>query len=137
MLCAVLTSIGFASCSKGETKLYEKNDALSQSIAYSSANNKTPTDSLRIGWSQSSSLNPFFVTANLNYDAMCLMYQSLYKTDSAYIPYEQIDQVDFTEDSVIVSYQGISLTIYLGEDAETEKFPRYMYNFIMELLENQ
>lgn len=53
------------------------------------------------------------------------------------IPYEQIDQVDFTEDSVIVSYQGISLTIYLGEDAETEKFPRYMYNFIMELLENQ
>ena len=90
VLCAVLTSIGFASCSMGETKLYEKNDALSQSIAYSSANNKTPTDSLRIGWSQSSSLNPFFVTANLNYDAMCLMYQSLYKTDSAYIPYEQI-----------------------------------------------
>lgn len=53
------------------------------------------------------------------------------------IPYEQIDQVDFTEDSVIVSYQGVSLTIYLGEDAETEKFPRCMYNFIMELLENQ
>lgn len=52
------------------------------------------------------------------------------------IPYEQIEQVDFTDDSVVISYQGVSLMIYLGEDAESEKFPRYMYNFIMELLEN-
>ena len=52
------------------------------------------------------------------------------------IPYEQIEKVDFTDDSVVISYQGVSLTIYVGEDAESEKFPRYMYNFIMELLEN-
>lgn len=52
------------------------------------------------------------------------------------IPYEQIEQVDFTDDSVILSYQGVSLTIYLGENAVYEKFPRYMYNFIMEILEN-
>ena len=52
------------------------------------------------------------------------------------IPYEQIEQVDFTDDSVILSYQGVSLTIYLGENAAQEKFPRYMYNFIMEILEN-
>lgn len=90
VLCTVLTALSLVSCTKGETRLYEKNGDDSPSVAYSANDNRTPTDSLRIGWSQSTPLNPFFITANLNFDMICLMYQSLYKTDTAYIPYEQI-----------------------------------------------
>lgn len=99
VLCAALTCLSLVSCAESETKLYEKDDGNSQSAVYSASNNRTPTDSLRIGWSQSSSLNPFFVTANLNFDAICLMYQSLYKTDSAYIPFEQIAKSSVFKDS--------------------------------------
>lgn len=68
-----------------------------------------------------------------------LLVRYLFLIEKVYEPGSPLalDNGQFAEDSVIANYQGISFRIYLGEDAETEKFPRYMYNFIMELLENQ
>ncbi|MGN0169858.1 MAG: hypothetical protein ACI39H_03735 [Lachnospiraceae bacterium] len=51
------------------------------------------------------------------------------------IPYEEIESVDFDEEEVLIEFGGKSTTLYLGEDAEAEKYPRYMYNFIMDILE--
>ena len=51
------------------------------------------------------------------------------------IPYDKIESVDYDDDEVIIHYAGVSESIYLGEDAEEEKYPRYMYNFIMDILE--
>lgn len=62
-------------------------------------------------------------------------------TDSAgsveEIPYLDIESVDYNDDSVTIQYASSSCSLYLGEDATKEKYPRYMYNFIMDILELQ
>lgn len=90
-LTAAALSLCFTSCQKKETKLYENGDQPDSTLSYS-ASERVSTDALRIGWSSNTSVNPFYIKANLNYSMICLMYQSLYKTDSAYIPYEQLAQ---------------------------------------------
>lgn len=51
------------------------------------------------------------------------------------IRYENIEAVDFDEDSVLIQHSGEKTTIWLGDNAEEEKYPRYMYNYIMDILE--
>ena len=51
------------------------------------------------------------------------------------IKYSDITKVDFDSTEVFVEHNNTTTKIYLGEDAEEEKYPRYMYNFIMDLLE--
>lgn len=54
------------------------------------------------------------------------------------IPYESIDDVDFDEKNTIITVGGVGgevIKLELGPNAEDEKYSRYMYNFISELLE--
>lgn len=51
------------------------------------------------------------------------------------ISYESITQVDFDDEDIIITHEGETTYINMGEDAEEEKYPRYMYNFIMDILE--
>lgn len=51
------------------------------------------------------------------------------------IMYEDIEAVDFDDDSVLIKHSSETTTIWLGDDAEEEKYPRYMYNYIMDILE--
>ena len=43
---------------------------------------------------------------------------------------EEVDDTD-----IIIEHGDTELSITLGEDAEDEKYPRYMYNFIMDILD--
>lgn len=51
------------------------------------------------------------------------------------IPYTEIDSVDYDEDEVIINHSGVSTELYLGMESREEKYSRYMYNFIMDILE--
>ncbi|GEM_PF-1057892 len=51
------------------------------------------------------------------------------------IAYTDITHVDFDDEYIMISGKGEEISIYLGDDAEEEKYPRYMYNFIMDILE--
>lgn len=51
------------------------------------------------------------------------------------IPYDSIDEVDFDEENTIITVGEDIIKLELGPDAEDEKYSRYMYNFISELLE--
>ena len=51
------------------------------------------------------------------------------------IPYSEIERVDFDDTDIIIEHGDTVLSINLGEDAEDEKYPRYMYNFIMDILD--
>ena len=51
------------------------------------------------------------------------------------IPYSEIERVDFDDTDIIIEHGDTVLSITLGEDAEDEKYPRYMYNFIMDILD--
>ena len=51
------------------------------------------------------------------------------------IPYSEIERVDFDDTDIIIEHGDTELSITLGEDAEDEKYPRYMYNFIMDILD--
>ena len=49
--------------------------------------------------------------------------------------YKDITGVDFGEEYVIIKHNNETTNISLREDAEEEKYSRYMYNFIMDILE--
>ena len=51
------------------------------------------------------------------------------------IPYKSISAVDFDEDSVFIKHGNANTNIALGDEAEDEKYPRYMYTFIMDILD--
>lgn len=51
------------------------------------------------------------------------------------IVYETIRTVDFDADSVIIGHAEETTNVFLGDDAVDEKYSRYMYNFIMDILE--
>lgn len=51
------------------------------------------------------------------------------------IPYSEIERVDFDDTDIIIEHGDTVLSITLGEDAEDEKYPQYMYNFIMDILD--
>lgn len=51
------------------------------------------------------------------------------------VPYADIRKVDFAGDEVLVEYGDSSVTMNLGDDAEDEKYTRYMYNFIMDIVD--
>ena len=51
------------------------------------------------------------------------------------IPYSEIERVDFDDTDIIIEHGDTVHSITLGEDAEDEKYPRYMYNFIMDILD--
>ena len=51
------------------------------------------------------------------------------------IPYDQIEKVDYDKDDVLLHYAGAKHALYLGLDAAEEKYPKHMYNFIMDILE--
>ncbi len=51
------------------------------------------------------------------------------------IPYSEIERVDFDDTDIIIEHGDTVLSITLGEDAEDERYPRYMYNFIMDILD--
>lgn len=51
------------------------------------------------------------------------------------ITYESINEVDFDEENTILKVGEETIKLELGPDAEDEKYSRYMYNFISELLE--
>lgn len=42
---------------------------------------------------------------------------------------------NFDDTDIIIEHGDTVLSITLGEDAEDEKYPRYMYNFIMDILD--
>jgi len=51
------------------------------------------------------------------------------------VEYNAISSVDYDEESVCITTINSSMNIFLGEDAEEEKYPRYMYNFIMDIVD--
>lgn len=52
------------------------------------------------------------------------------------IYYSEIKEVTFSEDCIFIdSKPDGNTTVYLGAYAEDEKYPRYMYNFIMDILD--
>lgn len=51
------------------------------------------------------------------------------------VAYADISAVDYNDHSVTISYNGGTCALYLGENAEDEKYSRYMYNFIMDIME--
>ena len=42
------------------------------------------------------------------------------------IPYSEIERVDFDDTDIIIEHGDTVLSITLGEDAEDEKYPRYI-----------
>ena len=46
-----------------------------------------------------------------------------------------LERVDFDDTDIIIEHGDTVHSITLGEDAEDEKYPRYMYNFIMDILD--
>ena len=116
-----------ASCSGRETKLYESNTGANEPISYS-ASQRVNVNTLRIGWSSQTSINPFYIKANLNYNMICLIYQSLYKTDSAYIPYEQLAAGCTVKDPLTVSVKMRSDAHFSDSSAVTAQDAVYSFN---------
>ena len=56
-------------------------------------------------------------------------------TDVIRINYLEISKVDYDETDIIIEHENITTRMSLGDDAEDEKYPRYMYSFIMDILE--
>lgn len=51
------------------------------------------------------------------------------------VSYKEIDNVDFDESSIQIKYSDKTINIELGENVEEEKYSRYMYNFIMDIVD--
>lgn len=51
------------------------------------------------------------------------------------IKHTYITKVDYDETDVLIEHDNTTTRISLGEDAEDEKYPRHMYNFIMDILD--
>ena len=56
-------------------------------------------------------------------------------TDVIRIKYSEISKVDYDETDIIIEHENTTTRMSLGEDAEDENYPRYMYSFIMDILE--
>lgn len=51
------------------------------------------------------------------------------------IRYSEMVKVDYDETDIIIKTDEATSRISLGENAEDNKYPRYMYSFIMDILE--
>lgn len=52
------------------------------------------------------------------------------------VPYEKIEGVDYDDNYVTLwTTDDEAIEVYCGEDAEEEKYTRYMYNFIWDILD--
>lgn len=52
------------------------------------------------------------------------------------IPYEKIESVDFDDKfAYVILNDNQTVKLYLGKDADEMKYSRYMYNFLMDLME--
>ena len=100
----------FSSCAVTQETTAQTSDAQEESaaaISYSFSEN-TADQTIKLGYDSSTSLNPFYVTSNLNYYLLPLMYQSLYKVDSLYSPYEEL-----ATGAVI---DGVTVTVTVRDD---------------------
>lgn len=51
------------------------------------------------------------------------------------VEYNTISDVDYDDNTVYIKSGNSTMEINLGDDAEDEKYPRYMYNFIMDIVD--
>lgn len=119
--------LSLAACSATDTKLYESDYGANEQISYSAAQ-RVNVNTLRLGWSSQTSVNPFYIKANLNYNMICLIYQSLYKTDSAYIPYEQLAAGYTVKDPKTVSVKMRSDAHFSDSTSVTAQDAVYSFN---------